>query len=48
MPPLDYDRLRQTPVAVDPFDHVVVPHFVPPDSLKAVLADLPPIGEGRG
>ena len=39
----DYAALRATPVAADPFPHVVVPHFVPPDSLGAVLADLPPL-----
>ena len=40
---LDYDRLDATPVATDPFPHVVVPDFVPPDSLRAVVADLPPL-----
>jgi SM-20-related protein len=38
---LDYDALRTTPVAGDPFPHVVVPNFVPPDSLRGVLADMP-------
>lgn len=38
---LDYARLAATPVATDPFPHVVVPWFVPPASLDAVLADLP-------
>ena len=42
---LDYARLRATPVAADPFPHVVVPDFVPPASLDAVLADLPPLGK---
>ena len=28
---LDYAALRATPVATDPFPHVVVPNFVPPD-----------------
>jgi SM-20-related protein len=42
---LDYDKLSTTPVAVDPFPHVVVPDFVPPASLDAVLADLPPLGK---
>lgn len=42
---LDYDALRTTPVATDPFAHVVVPRFVPPDSLRAVLADMPPIAK---
>ena len=39
----DYAALRATPVTTDPFPHLVVPNFVPPDSLRAVLADLPPI-----
>jgi SM-20-related protein len=38
---LDYDKLLKTPVADDPFPHVVVPGFVPPASLEAVLADMP-------
>ena len=42
---LDYAALRATPVATDPFPHVVVPNFVPPESLRAVLADLPPLGK---
>ena len=40
---LDYAALRATPVATDPFPHVVVPDFVPPASLRAVLADMPPL-----
>jgi hypothetical protein len=42
---LDYAGLAATPVATDPFPHVVVPGFVPPSSLDAVLADLPPLGK---
>jgi SM-20-related protein len=42
---LDYPRLAETPVSTDPFPHVVVPAFVPPASLEAVLADLPPLGK---
>jgi hypothetical protein len=42
---LDYAKLAATPVATDPFPHVVVPWFVPPASLDAVLADLPPLGK---
>jgi hypothetical protein len=42
---LDYAALRATRVAIDPFPHVVVPDFVPPDSLRAVVADLPPLGK---
>lgn len=39
----DFVALRATPAATDPFPHVVVPNFVPPDALRAVAADLPPI-----
>jgi len=42
---LDYAGLAATPVATDPFPHVVVPGFVPPASLDAVLADLPELGK---
>jgi SM-20-related protein len=42
---LDYARLNATPVATDPFPHVVVPGFVPPASLEPVLGDLPPLGK---
>jgi SM-20-related protein len=40
---LDYAALEATPVATDPFPHVVVPHFLPPGPLRAVCADLPPL-----
>ena len=42
---LDYTALRATPVALDPFPHIVVRDFVPPEALHAVVADLPPIGK---
>jgi SM-20-related protein len=42
---LDYTALRAMPVASDPFLHLVVPNFVPPETLPAVLADLPPLGK---
>ncbi len=42
---LDYPALRATPVADDPFPHVVVPHFVPPTALRAMVDDLPPLGK---
>jgi len=45
MSQLDYIALRVTPVATDPFPHLVVADFVPPDVLRAVLADLPPLGK---
>ena len=40
---LDYDALAATPVASDPFPHVIVPNFVPPEDLRTVLAALPPL-----
>jgi hypothetical protein len=42
---LDYAKLLATSVRNDPFPHVVVPDFVPPASLAAVQADLPPLGK---
>ncbi len=42
---LDYAKLNLTPVSTDPFPHVTVPWFVPPASLDAVLADLPPLNK---
>jgi SM-20-related protein len=42
---LDYPAFRATPAADDPFPHVVVPHFVPPATLRAVVGDLPPLGK---
>ena len=38
---LDYQRLAETPIGTDPFPHLVVPGFVPPDCLGQVLAALP-------
>ncbi len=43
---LDLDALRATPVAAQPFPHLVVPNFVPPAALRAVVADLPEIASG--
>ena len=40
---LDYQKLADTPAQAEPFPHIVVPSFVPPDDLRAVLADLPPL-----
>jgi SM-20-related protein len=40
---LDYQKFSETPVGTDPFPHLVVPGFVPPDSLSRVLAALPPL-----
>ena len=46
MSALDYSKLAATPVSSDPFTHVVVTEFVKPDSLRTVVADLPPIQKG--
>jgi hypothetical protein len=43
MSELDYAALAALPVATDPFPHLVVADFVPPDRLRAVVADLPPL-----
>jgi hypothetical protein len=43
---LQYDALRATPVAQEPFPHVVVPGFVLPSELPALLADLPEMSRG--
>ena len=50
MPPrqdsLDLAALTATPVAGDPFPHVVVPHFVPPGFLSRIQGDLPAMATG--
>jgi SM-20-related protein len=38
---LDYAALQATPVAKDPFRHVVVPRFVPPAHLGPIVSGLP-------
>jgi SM-20-related protein len=43
---LDYDALRAAPPATDPFPHVVIPNFVPPDSLAALVGELPALSQG--
>ena len=43
---LDLAAFRATPVAIDPFPYVIVPNFVPPAQLDAVLADLPKMEKG--
>lgn len=42
---LDYAALQIAPLGTDPFPYVVVPHFVPPEALDRVLADLPELGK---
>ena len=50
MPPrqdsLDFAALSATPVASEPFAHVVVPHFVPPGFLGRIQGDLPAMATG--
>jgi len=44
---LDFDRLRAAGVASDPFPHILLPNFVKPEALGAVVRDLPAM-RGRG
>ncbi len=50
MPPsdetLDFAALEATPVASDPFAHVVVPNFVPPAFLDRIQEGLPAMASG--
>ncbi len=50
MPPrqdsLDLAALAATPVATEPFAHVVVPSFVPPAFLGRIQGDLPALASG--
>jgi hypothetical protein len=38
---LDFDRLRAAAVSSDPYAHILLPKFVKPSALPAVVADLP-------
>lgn len=44
--PIDLPALIATPVATDPFAHIVVRNFVPAPVLAGVVADLPEISGG--
>ncbi len=44
---LDFAALQAAAVAVEPFAHVLVPHFVKAEALAAVVGDLP-VMRGRG
>lgn len=50
MPPaqdqIDIPALLATPLAVDPFPHVVVQQFVPPEFLGRIQSDLPGMSSG--
>lgn len=43
---LRYDALQATPVANDPFAHVVVPGFVPDETLRRIVSELPAMSSG--
>ncbi len=42
----DYAALRATPIANEPFPHVVVPRFVPAADLRRVVSGLPKLAKG--
>ena len=44
---LDFEKFRATPIAAEPYPHVVVPNFVKPDALREVIMALP-VMRGRG
>ena len=44
MATIDLDALRSTPLATEPFDHLVVPGFVRVEALASVSNDFPAIG----
>jgi SM-20-related protein len=43
---LDYQKLDATPVASEPYRHLVVPNFVPADVLPEIVAGLPALEKG--
>lgn len=44
---IDLEALRRTPVACDPFDHLIVPRFLTGDAIEAITRDFPSdIGPG--
>ncbi len=43
---LQYAALDAAPVALDPFPHLVVPDFVPPESLASIVSALPQMSSG--
>jgi len=43
---LDIEKLRATPLATEPFEHVIVPGFLGPDSVAAINATYPSIARG--
>ncbi len=43
---LDYEKVDATPIAAEPFPHIVVPEFVPIPMLPEVVAGLPKLEKG--
>lgn len=43
---LDYAAFDAMPVSTDPFPHVTIPNFVPPEALRAVVSGLPALRSG--
>jgi hypothetical protein len=42
---IDIDRLRETPLSQDPFDHIIVPGFIRQEALESVHKDYPDVGK---
>ena len=42
---IDIDRLRETPLNNDPFDHIAVPGFIRADALEPLHRDYPDVGK---
>ncbi len=42
---IDLDRLRETPLSRDPFDHVAVPGFIREEALEPLHRDYPDVGK---
>jgi SM-20-related protein len=43
---LDFEALRATPVATDPFVHIMLPNFIRAQALPGIVADLPEMSRG--
>ena len=43
---LQIEKFKSTPLQVKPYDHVVVPGFLPPAALSKVVANYPPLKAG--
>ena len=41
---IDIDRLRETPLNHDPFDHIAVPGFIRGEALEPLHRDYPDVG----